>query len=241
MITYSIYTDVGSREKNEDSVCEFHSGTRKVFAVADGLGGHGMGEVASSMAIDVVKKIAENSELEKTEYLSAVFEIAQDEILDKQGNGFSNGIKTTLVVIDFSGQCVSWGHIGDSRLYYFYNNKLVNHTLDHSVPQMLVLAHKIKEKDIRKHEDRNKLLRVLGSPWGSKKYECSDVIEQKSGQSFLLCTDGFWEHIDEKTMRKLLKKANSVQDWMDSMVKVVKENGRDEAMDNNSAIAIWIR
>lgn len=239
MITYSLYSDIGNREKNEDSIAEFHRDGRYVFAVADGLGGHGKGEVASAMAMESARKIFENKGIQDTDILSDIFENAQTEILGAQEHDRSNGMKTTLVVLDVCAGQIRWAHIGDSRLYYFHNNKLKERTLDHSVPQMLVLAHKLKEKNIRGHEDRNKLLRVLGSPWESKKYECREAIFLEEKQAFLLCTDGFWELIDEKTMTKLLKKAKTVDEWMASMSEVVKANGRDVNMDNNSAIAVW--
>lgn len=106
---------------------------------------------------------------------------------------------------------------------------------------MLVLAHKLKEKKIRGHEDRNKLLRVIGSPWETKKYDCSEIINKNGFQAFLLCSDGFWELIDEKAMTKTLKKSNSVDEWLDAMVEIVRQNGKCTDMDNNSAIAVWVK
>ena len=78
-------------------------------------------------------------------------------------------------------------------------------TIDHSIPQMLALAGEIKEKEIRRHPDRNKLLRVVGTDWENPQYEISEDVEKTGGEAFLLCSDGFWENITEKEMVKCLK------------------------------------
>ena len=72
-------------------------------------------------------------------------------------------MKTTVVVLHIKNKNARWAHVGDSRLYFFKNKKLIERTLDHSVPQNLVVCKEIKEKDIRYHADRNRLLRVLGT------------------------------------------------------------------------------
>lgn len=112
---------------------------------------------------------------------------------------------------------------------------------DHSVPQMLVNRGDIKEKDIRHHEDRSRLLRVMGTEWDSPKYQVVDDIKLTNRSSFLLCSDGFWELIDEKQMCKLLKKAADPQDWLGKMEEIVLANGTGTNMDNYSAIAVFVR
>ena len=104
---------------------------------------------------------------------------------------------------------------------------------------MLVLSKEIKESQIRNHPDRNILLRVLGIEWDDPMYELLVPISLKKCQAFLLCSDGFWELIEEKEMCELLKKSSSVEEWLFSMVEVVKKNGVGRNMDNYSAIAIW--
>ena len=70
-------------------------------------------------------------------------------------------------------------------------------------------------------------------------YDLMSPIPLKKCQAFLLCSDGFWELINEKEMAVQLKKAHCVEEWLDNMVRIVQENGKDKNMDNYSAIAVW--
>lgn len=119
------------------------------------------------------------------------------------------------------------------------NNKL--RTKDHSVPQMLVNSGAIKEKDIRHHEDRSRLLRVMGTEWNTPKYQIMDEFDISAKSSFLLCTDGFWELIEEKEMGMCLKKSRSPKEWLSSMEQIIRQNGKGTNMDNYTAIAVFVR
>lgn len=238
-LTYKIYTNIGDREINEDSVGEVKTENGHCFVLADGLGGHGGGEQASGMAVQSVLSIFADCYDET--FLDKCFEAAQTKITQEQEkNSKLQDMKTTMVVLVLKDGKARWGHIGDSRLYLFKKNKIECRTLDHSVPQMLVNTGEIKEKDIRGHEDRNRLLRVIGSPWGNRSYELSAPVSIKKKQAILMCSDGFWELIEEKEMQTLLKKSKTVEEWLDQMVYRVKKNGLNTDMDNNSAIAIWM-
>ena len=105
--------------------------------------------------------------------------------------------------------------------------------MDHSVPQMLVMAREIKEKDIRNHPDRNRLLKVMGIEWEEPAFKIEEPLRTDECQAILMCSDGFWELITEKEMCKILKKSNTVQEWIEKMAEVVQENGKDKNMDNN--------
>lgn len=237
----SMISELGNREINEDFARTATRDTLSCYVLADGLGGHGRGEVASEMAVEAVISLFEEKGELSAEFLAEAFEKAQAALLAKQAElrAFSD-LKTTLTVLICDETSAIWGYIGDSRLYVFHRNKDVLRTLDHSVPQMLVNAREIKEKDIRLHPDRNCLLRVMGIPWEGKKYEISDVRPLSKCQAFLLCSDGFWECITEKEMCRHLKKTKTAQDWMALMLADVKKNGSGMTMDNHTAIAVRI-
>ena len=244
MIKYKLFTDKGNREINEDYVGNAESEMGYIFTLADGLGGHGKGEVASEMAVEISVQLFGLTKTIDGKFLADIFEKTQETIMQEQEASHAlSEMKTTMVVLAIDKEKnVRWGHIGDSRLYYFNlaKKKLVTHTLDHSVPQMLVNIGEIKEKDIRHHEDRNKLFRVIGSPWTSNSYEIAEPVKIKKDAAFLLCSDGFWELIEEKDMIACLKKAENVDKWIELMTEIIKKNGEGTNMDNYSAIAVWI-
>lgn len=238
MIDYYLYSHIGDRDINEDSIGVQESDNGTFFIVADGLGGHGKGDLASQLVVLKAKEFIHKYKKTKIE-LCSVLQYCQDSVMKEQIDlRCYSEMKTTMVILRIDDKFLQWAHIGDSRLYFFNRKRLICRTSDHSVPQMMVYAGEIKEKDIRHHEDRNKLLRVIGTEWDCNPCEQSKTYKRKKDMAFLLCTDGFWENIDERQMRQCLKKAQSAKEWMLLMEKIVRENGRN--MDNNSAISIAI-
>lgn len=240
MVKFAMISREGSRDNNEDSIGMYQDGDSYCFILADGLGGHGKGEVASRVAVEaVIGKFAAGERTE--EFLDEVFCAAQTAIVEKQESDHTcRDMKTTLVVLDVEPEKVQWGHIGDSRLYYFQNGRIQNRTLDHSVPQMLVAVGEIREKDIRHHPDRNRLLRVLGVEMDEVNHQTAEPLPRKNGQAFLLCSDGFWELIEEKKMEAAYRRASDPEAWLEAMEEIVQKNGKGTDMDNYSAVAVWI-
>lgn len=241
MITYKILSKQGEREYNEDfaGVASHEGGW--CFVLADGLGGHGGGDEASRLVAGYILEDFESRGEVSEIYLKRCFEESQKLLMEEQKR--QNRIaemKTTLVVLLAGPDAALWGHIGDSRLYCFQNKKLKSRTFDHSVPQMLVAAGEIKESQIRGHADRNRLLRVMGIPWDSPRYQLDGLEAYGKNTVFLLCTDGFWEWVNEKIMQSTLKKAGSPQEWLDAMEKEIQKNGAGKHMDNYSAIAVFL-
>lgn len=244
MISYYGMSKLGKREKNEDYYNIWQEGQRYLFALADGLGGHRKGEVASQVvvetSIDVVKKNSVDELI-----LDKCFMEGQKNLLEEQKkNNAINDMKTTQVLLYINNNIARWAHVGDSRLYHFRTGlfpRVIERTLDHSVVQNMALSGQIKEKEIRFHEDRNVLLRVMGTDWDTPKHKLSNSIELKKNDSFLLCSDGFWEWIDEKKMMACLKKASTPKQWIDMMEKIIVDNVGDNSCDNYTAIAVFVR
>ena len=99
----------------------------------------------------------------------------------------------------------------------------------------------IRESEIRNHPERSTLLRVLGVSWEKEETEYLKPLPQRKCSAFLLCSDGFWELIEENEMERCLAESTTAQEWLDKMAAIVKENGQGKNMDNNSAIAGLIR
>ncbi|MEE3450691.1 MAG: protein phosphatase 2C domain-containing protein [Acutalibacteraceae bacterium] len=242
MLTHALVTDPGGRTVNEDSIGAFENGSLQCFVVCDGLGGHGMGDVASSLVRDCFGSRFETI-TEPKHFLNETFEDAQAKLLEKQKElKAAPKMKTTAVALLTDKKRAFIGHIGDSRLYVFYKDSISTRTLDHSLPQMLVRSGEIKEDEIRNHPERNIVMRVMGTKWEENhKYELMKPISLRKCQAFLLCTDGFWELIQESEMCDCLKESASVSEWLINMNSIVRKNGlqKGEDMDNYSAIAVW--
>lgn len=238
-LTHAVFTNVGDRQVNEDSVGIFKNGKNNCYILCDGLGGHGMGEIASSLVVSVFEDQFQKTD-DVVNFLGQTFVASQDILMAEQKvRNAKRKMKTTGIAVVTDDRNAYIGHIGDSRGYVFYKNKVKTRTLDHSIPQMLVLSGEIKESQIRNHPDRNTLLRVMGVEWDDIMYELMAPIPLKKCQAFLLCSDGFWELIDEKEMCDQLKVAHSVEEWLANMVRIVQINGKGKNMDNYSAIAVW--
>lgn len=236
-ITYSALSDRGERKINEDCLGVTNMQSDFGFVLCDGLGGHGNGDVASVFVVEKMQE-ALNSSLSLEDGIL----YAQQKLLEKQIQEHAqNSMKTTVTVLTLADGKARFAHVGDSRIYHFEKAKYIQRSQDHSMPQLLVKCGEIREKDIRHHEDRSRLLRVMGTEWESPKYEVVDNIILTNNTSFLLCSDGFWELIDERHMCKTLKKAKTPQEWLESMREIVLKNGRGTNMDNYSAIAVFIR
>lgn len=242
MIDYSYLTLNGSYQINEDSVGFVNNGNRQCFILADGLGGHGEGDVASKTAVDFAKNYFSTCSDINENVIADCFSGIHDKLLSMQISEHTiRGIKTTLVALIIENDVAYWAHVGDSRLYRFSRFAIKEQTKDHSVPQMMVVMGEITPEQIRENPDRNKLLRALGMEGEAPKAEIHyPGTPVKKGDGFLLCSDGFWELILEKDMKKSYIFSSTSSDWLGKMKNMVEKNGKNKKMDNYSAIAIKI-
>jgi len=242
-ITATKFTNEGTRKVNEDYMLIRSTGSRCFFAVADGLGGHGMGDEASKTACETAMACMLRQEKLGNEIFQEVFDECQDRLLKHQKEMNAAGqMRTTLnlLCMDSESSMAYWSHVGDSRTYYFKNKELVRRTFDHSVPQMLVAMGELEEPQIRFHEDRNRLLKVLGVEDRAPAFDVEEPVLLEGDQQFLLCSDGFWEMITEEQILLCLDEASNSGDWMANMEELVRRNIGTKKSDNYTAIAVWI-
>lgn len=243
MISYAMLSKAGERPYNEDVVYAKVDGEEACFMLADGLGGQGDGDVASAHMKEVVSVLYDNGKVEDNrEFINSAFKQCQMSILRKKEEDVSlKDMMSTLVLLIMNEKTISWGHVGDSRLYYFQEGKVQERTIDHSVPQVLATTGEIKESEIRLHPDRNRLLRAMGMEEGKKPLNSyKELGRGEMKHIFLLCSDGFWEYIEEEEMEKTLKRVKKPEQWLKKMEKIVIKNGKKRNMDNYSAICIFV-
>ena len=238
MVFAATYTDIGGRKVNEDRLEILKEGERVCAVVADGLGGHGCGDMASSKVIEVLKQTFDAT---KTDEISGItinewihrmnYEICRLQTQECQ-------MKTTIALLFIEGKQCMWAHVGDTRIYHFLDGKILEVTNDHSLLQMKVQLGEIKQEEVRIHQDQNKLLRALGSD--DLMVDISPFQDISQGEHvFLLCSDGFWEYVLENEMEETLQAVQNPVEWLKVMRERLESrvNGKH---DNNTAVAVWI-
>ena len=229
----------GGRESNQD-FCRFvETGMSACWALADGLGGHHGGELASKTAVDtVVESFLTNPQV-ACDILERHLAAAQEAVLKRQKeNPAIAQMRTTIVVLISDSRNVLWAHVGDSRLYRFQGRGLVAQTEDHSVPQALAKAGDIRPDQIRGHADRNRVLRSMGEGGPVRPAVLPAPEALSDGDAFLLCTDGYWEHILELEMLADLVASETPEEWLRRSELRLLQRASGE-FDNYSAMAVF--
>jgi serine/threonine protein phosphatase PrpC len=230
-LDFAFYSDEGGRLNNEDAFLAKKMPHGYLFVVADGLGGHDDGEIASYSAVNSIKEYMTNKDSENI--LEAVC-FANEVVLDKQTK-HSSKMKTTIALAYVSEEKTIVAHVGDSRVYAFKDNKVVHQTIDHSASQLAVMVGEIKAEEIRSHSDRNILLRALGAG-DNIKVEISE-IKNSEYDALLLCSDGFWEYVLESEMENELSSSKAADKWLYKM-RSIQLSRSPKRCDNNTAIAV---
>lgn len=229
-------SEIGGRDNNDDTVCFRKRWNNAWVFVGDGLGAYAGGQMASDAASRSFMEDSRKGGMLTDERLREACSNANKSVLELQTK--NNGkMKTTCVYLAIENGRARWVHIGDSRLYHFHNGRLLAQTMDHSVSQMAVLMGDIKQSEIRFHEDRNRVLRALGSE--NAKPELSPVVMLNNGKNaFLLCTDGFWEYVYEDEMENALWTSANPQQWLSKMRELISSR-TPENNDNLTAAAVF--
>lgn len=199
----TLRTDIGKlRKQNEDAA--WFDESRAVFAVADGMGGHLAGEVASRMAIEAVQRMARENERPGIAALREAVACAHETILaHAQDHIECAGMGTTLSVLWLGENYAYIAHVGDSRIYRLREGSLTQITQDHSLVEELVRAGLITREQARTHPRRNIITRALGTH-GENEPDLL-VTDVQDGDVFLLCTDGLTGMVPDDEIERTLR------------------------------------
>ena len=230
-----VISDIGLvRSTNEDSyICE----PPHLFVVADGMGGHVAGEIASKRAATTVSRyVQENAGLNSfEEMLKQAIDHANTSTYQlAQSKEELNGMGTTITAVYVDGDTVYWGHVGDSRMYLVRNGKFSQITGDHSLVWELVQSGSITKEEAKIHPKRNMLTRAVGTSCLIK--IDTGVIVWESGDIILMCTDGLTNMVSEQDIYKFINNhQGDFESILDQLVVHAKNAG---GFDNITAILL---
>lgn len=236
----SVLSKPGGRAINEDAYGVWSNASACFCVISDGAGGHLGGEVASRLAVKQVLEWFYRTPEASAEMLAAALKSANDAIVDEQRRSpQTSDMRATILVlaVDTAHATATWGHIGDTRLYCFRRQRIIAQTRDHSVVQSMVDAGYIEQKNLRASPSRNALFAALGDAQTFAPSIEATRFRVQDGDVFLLCTDGFWEYLDEARMEKSLTLAQSPEAWLRQLESEVLEHGRAD-QDNYSALVV---
>lgn len=240
-LSHAARTDVGMiRSGNEDNFAVDANASRGIFIVADGMGGHAAGEVASEMAVQIVlrelKDITDVTDGAVTKVLGDALRLANRAIhdrtiteVDKQGMG------TTASVLVLADSRYLIGQVGDSRIYLLRDGALKQLTKDHSYVQEQVDAGLLTPEQARVHPYSNVITRCVGASMDVVPDIYFGTLEQ--GDVILLASDGLTGMLEDEQLTRILSADGGPQHWVDRMV---TEANRRGGLDNITAIVIRI-
>lgn len=226
-------TDTGMvRDHNEDSVIIIKNSEDSILmAVADGMGGHRAGEVASSIAISYLsKRFTESffkmSKASAVEWIkTCVNEINGQMFKYTEENPESKGMGTTLVMTLITKDYILFGNIGDSSGFVMKDNKIHKVTHDHTLVNLLLAAGELTEEEAKNHPKKNILMNALGinDPIEIDVFDCNMEIDE-----ILLCSDGLTTMITEEQIEKVLLSDLTVEEKVIKLIKKANNRGGND-------------
>ena len=231
-------SDVGQvREGNEDSFFSGHS----VFAVADGMGGHQAGEVASALALEPVRDLDVqefSDDKAAADALVEAIEAANRNVVERSLSDENlRGMGTTLTAVMIHGDRLLAAHVGDSRAYLLRPDESISQlTTDHTLVERLVREGRLSRDEAAAHPQRNVITRAIGNE-PDVIVDSLPPLQLQSGDRVLLCSDGLTGPLEDDDIQALIDVAGGGQDAVDALIAAANEAG---GPDNITVVLIEI-
>lgn len=224
-------SDVGrTREVNQDSFLA----RSPFFAVADGLGGHQGGEVASAIAVEVIGRRVDPARVGDRDHLIQVVTEANLAVIERaSGDPSLRGMGTTCTLLALDGLHALLAHVGDSRGYRFRDGRLEQITQDHTLVGRMVLEGQITADEARTHPVRSTITRALG--FDPRVEVDIESLHLTAGERVLLCSDGLYGMVDADAIAAVLAAESDPQAAAQSLVQLANEAGGE---DNITALVV---
>ena len=226
-MNFGFVTDIGKlRRQNEDAVY-VNEKEPYFLVVADGMGGHNAGEVASGIAIETIKEeLTKKRGRRKIDFENKIreaFVLANKKIYNyADENSKLMGMGTTTVTALISGGELYVGNVGDSRAYLIKDDDIRQISIDHSYVWQLVLKGEITEQQAKRHPKRNFITRAMGTEKDIEVYTFSEKLE---GGVVLICSDGLSNLVENYEMKKIVNEATDLQEAAEKLASLANERG----------------
>ncbi len=228
---YAALTDKGLiRKRNEDSFLA----TDFVAAVADGMGGHEAGGLASQIALAEAAKVLKAKERRPKVALAKAFSVANASVLQKARESNLTGMGTTMTIALFQNRSAWIGHIGDSRAYLLRGAELSQLTQDHSLVEDLVRGGSLSREEAKTHPRKNIITKAIGVQ-KTVKPDIFSLTLQESDR-LIFCTDGLTNHVEPLSLAKLASEGTP-EETCRRLIEAAKDRG---GSDNITAIVVDI-
>ncbi|WP_420992794.1 PP2C family protein-serine/threonine phosphatase [Cupriavidus sp. 30B13] len=239
---FSVYQESrkGGRRINQDRMGYCFTRDALLMVLADGLGGHALGEVAAQQALQTLARQfqaqARPSIRNPADFLQDTIMLAHRDIHRyAEANGLADVPRTTVVCCLVQNGQIHWAHAGDSRLYLVRKGDLLTRTRDHSKIENLLQQERVLPMQVANHPERNKLYNCLGSP-NLPLIDIGGPLRLEPGDVALLCSDGLWGSIEEQLLVDKVTNLSVVHAIPDLIDQALENAG--EGADNTTAIAM---
>ncbi|WP_342050677.1 MULTISPECIES: PP2C family protein-serine/threonine phosphatase [unclassified Cupriavidus] len=239
---FSVYQESrkGGRRINQDRMGYCFTRDALLMVLADGLGGHALGEVAAQQALQTLARQfqaqARPAIRNPADFLQDTIMLAHREIHRyAEANRLADIPRTTVVCCLIQQGQIHWAHAGDSRLYLVRKGALLTRTRDHSKIENLLQQERVLPMDVANHPERNKLYNCLGSP-NLPLIDIGGPVRLEPGDVAMLCSDGLWGSIEERAIVDKVTNLSVVHAIPDLIEQALLNAG--EGADNTTAIAM---
>ncbi|VAW61353.1 Protein serine/threonine phosphatase PrpC, regulation of stationary phase [hydrothermal vent metagenome] len=246
-IVFSGGTDIGKvRKQNEDSIllCGFEHSDVILLVVADGVGGHDGGEVASKLAVETMKETVSNAVLQVnsgggyfenwlSSTLQQAIEDANKQIIEQQNQTQYSNMATTVVALLLRGNEAALSHLGDSRCYRLSEQQLIQLTEDHTLLQKMLNEGRITQHEFEKSPMHHMISQALGLI--EHPVVIVEPVQVADNALLLLCSDGLNNCISDDQIRKVLETDNPLSDMVDELITRANDYG---GVDNISVVLV---
>ena len=235
-------SEIGGRSRNEDACGYWASDHKGCWIVSDGAGGHGSGDVASRLIVTNVLRRFQSAPRVAPDAVVALLRAAHEAVVQEKRSGSTRDdmhATAVILLLDVIEGDAVWAHVGDTRLYWFRLGRILHRTRDHSLVQQMMDAGLAGGDATREHPKRSILTAAMGAV-GELPVAWTETMQRvQAGDRFLICSDGWWEHVLDAEMEALLQVSAKTEDWLACMAELIRARA-PSGNDNYTAVCVAV-